>query len=74
MKFRATITVEFEAEDVYDERRHKACLTAFMDRLADDYAAPTLGLHVRRTRNKPRAAAPEKLEGGVQIVRALYVG
>lgn len=74
MKYQATITVEFEAEDVYAERRHRAQLTEFMNGVSEDYAAPVLSIRSRRKRAKPRAAAPAKLGEGVQIVRALYVG
>lgn len=74
MKYQATITVEFEAEDVYAERRHKACLAAFLSSLNEDYAEPTLSIRVRRNRLRPRAPAPAKLGPDVQIVRALYVG
>lgn len=74
MKFQATITVEFEAEDVYAERRHKARLNAFIDSLDAEYADPALSVRARRNRSRPRAAAPAKLGPEVQIVRALYVG
>ena len=74
MKYQATITVEFEAEDVYAERRHKARLAAFLSGLGEEYVEPALNVRVRRNRVRPRAAAPAKLGPEVQIVRALYVG
>ncbi|RZJ47171.1 MAG: hypothetical protein EON87_01895 [Brevundimonas sp.] len=74
MRYQATITVEFEAEDVYAERRHKACLTAFLAGLKEEYGEPALNVRARRNRLRPRAAAPAKLGPEVEIVRALYVG
>lgn len=74
MKYQATITVEFEAEDIYAERRHKACLSAFLAGLNKEYADPALKISARRNRLRPRAAAPAKLGPEVEIVRALYVG
>lgn len=74
MKYQATITIEFDAEDVYAEHRHRARLMGFLDELAEAYAAPVLSIRARRRRLKERAPAPAKLGEGVQIVRALYVG
>lgn len=74
MKYQATITVDFEAEDVYAERRHKARLEAFLNSLNTEYVDPALSVRVRRNRVRPRAPAPAKLGPDVQIVRALYVG
>lgn len=73
MKFQAAITVEFEAEDVHDERHHKARLEATLAQLSEAYASASLVIRGRRPRLKPRARAPERLDGSVEIVRALYV-
>jgi hypothetical protein len=74
MKYQATITVEFDAEDIYAEHRHKTRLEAVLVELGADYATPALGIRARRKRNKPRAPMPAKLGEGIEIVRALYVG
>ena len=74
MRYQATITLDFEAEDVYAERSQKARLMDLLDKLAVGYVEPTLRVRARRQRVKPRAPAPEKLGRDVQIVRALYVG
>lgn len=73
MKFKATISVEFDAQDIHDERRHRVRLEEALAQLSETYGGSSLEVRTRRPRTRPRAAPPARLEGEVRILRALYV-
>lgn len=74
MKFGATLSFDFDAEDIHDEREHRDKLMAVLEKLKAEYADAKLEIRTRRTRTRPRAAPPAKLPAGFEIVRARYAG
>jgi len=73
MKYQATITIAFDATDIYDEHAHRQRLQTLAGELGGDYPQLKLDIRARRPRTRARAAAPAKLDAGVEIIRARYV-
>lgn len=58
MKLRATISIDFEAEDVIDARSKKREIEARLAALRGAYDDMSLVVTERRPRSRPRAPAP----------------
>ena len=60
MKLRATISIEFDAEDVFDARRQQHAIAARVQALEETGLAVKLAFTERRPRVRPRAPAPSR--------------
>lgn len=58
MKLRATISIEFEAQDVIEARAKKRQIEARLAALQADYNDMNMVVTERRPRTRPRAPAP----------------
>jgi len=74
VRYRATITVDLQVEDVFALKKRREALKGVCRSLAEAVGPAELAITERRERRRPRAAPPERLGGEFQIIRAIHAG